>query len=496
MARNPRFIAQARKFFHKTADVNISDDGEPFMCRMCGNDSWTPICGHCQSVMDSEQEHDFDVEASKRTMPIRPDEVRDLWSLRTAEADPDDWYDDMRVDRAEAQEQDEDDQYWQDWMTDQAIDQQREGSRKHATNPTCKRCGWAQATRDITNADRDSDYCFGCQADIMRENEDYDPYDATGSRRTAGYEDEYPEDDEPEYIPTPLDEANEGVTKCFCGCKYWENGACVDCGTEVTKIPGYFTASRKTAGYDDGVFVEGGVCPFCSSGRLAEQNGDLVCFDCGNDIPAWMNDAKFSKRAKRKTAANWELGGLEGAWYLYSETDNSYAQIQDMHELTGIYDQLQWWWSVYNDDLDEVAYGEESEMVHAEVAAERALSALTSTAKRKTAGNPDSMRCDNCGTNWTTNGRFWCDECIAKREAKEGKRKIAAPVKFPSKCKECGASIPVGSGDVRKKDGAWYTTCDAHKPAPKQRQSTDWYEDDDDPDHHSRGYGVPGGRRY
>lgn len=27
--------------------------------------------------------------------------------------------------------------------------------------------------------------------------------------------------------------ASEGVDRCECGCKYWENDRCVDCGTGV-----------------------------------------------------------------------------------------------------------------------------------------------------------------------------------------------------------------------------------------------------------------------
>jgi len=39
-----------------------------------------------------------------------------------------------------------------------------------------------------------------------------------------------------------------------------------------------------------------------------------------------------------------------------------------------------------------------------------------------------------------------------------------ARVKFLSKCKVCETSIATGSGDVRKVDGQWYTTCDSHTP--------------------------------
>lgn len=30
--------------------------------------------------------------------------------------------------------------------------------------------------------------------------------------------------------------AEEGVTRCDCGCKYWEKDKCVDCGAAVQKI--------------------------------------------------------------------------------------------------------------------------------------------------------------------------------------------------------------------------------------------------------------------
>lgn len=30
--------------------------------------------------------------------------------------------------------------------------------------------------------------------------------------------------------------AREGVDRCFCGCKYWEDDKCIDCGTHIDKI--------------------------------------------------------------------------------------------------------------------------------------------------------------------------------------------------------------------------------------------------------------------
>ena len=29
--------------------------------------------------------------------------------------------------------------------------------------------------------------------------------------------------------------AREGVDRCWCGCKYWENDNCIDCGTDIVK---------------------------------------------------------------------------------------------------------------------------------------------------------------------------------------------------------------------------------------------------------------------
>ena len=41
-----------------------------------------------------------------------------------------------------------------------------------------------------------------------------------------------------DYEPTVLDRLNEGVTKCDCGCKYYEYDRCIDCGTHLTRING------------------------------------------------------------------------------------------------------------------------------------------------------------------------------------------------------------------------------------------------------------------
>ena len=33
--------------------------------------------------------------------------------------------------------------------------------------------------------------------------------------------------------------AREGCTRCFCGCKYWENDKCIDCGEDATRAIRY-----------------------------------------------------------------------------------------------------------------------------------------------------------------------------------------------------------------------------------------------------------------
>jgi hypothetical protein len=41
--------------------------------------------------------------------------------------------------------------------------------------------------------------------------------------------------------PAPRDLGNkiaqEGCDRCFCGCKYWENDRCIDCGTHINQVP-------------------------------------------------------------------------------------------------------------------------------------------------------------------------------------------------------------------------------------------------------------------
>jgi hypothetical protein len=31
--------------------------------------------------------------------------------------------------------------------------------------------------------------------------------------------------------------AQEGCDRCVCGCKYWENDRCIDCGTHINQVP-------------------------------------------------------------------------------------------------------------------------------------------------------------------------------------------------------------------------------------------------------------------
>ena len=621
------------------------------MCEGCGAQSSDVssggYCPDCQSDL---------YESESREAIIRPEATIDLWNLKTAVDEQasmgactkcGDLYAPESFDEGLCPEC----EYARDWFDDQAIEGRHEGS--------------------ITNLRKDGDdYTATCECGNTLycdppEYYDDDPYGIwyacsqcgldgwlgegefkTASRKMAGYEDTYL-DDEPEYMPTPLDEANEGVTQCFCGSKYWENGACIDCGISVTKIPGHLTASRKTAvndiqvvdcldcgwstndsdtintadyknecpecGSDDLEFLvsnngvtlvpterrlaqrheghrrtaefeyyedcpkcgtaypagysQGGHCPACAtkvfdqlhddiyseaSRKTAQKTdnidvGDLVTFDWfgeteagtvvevrngmyvidngatftvrfddiinvnntdrmrarmlssrktasgdwsyyeGNGYSTWSknagsyilqvdgyNDGTYNwkcdpllrqgaspreygdglngvtrdldealqaaeqaisgRLATRKTAAHWELRGLEGAWYLNSDRSEAYAILQNIYELTGETFGDRWAWSVYNGNFDEVSYGTADEMIHAQVDAEQALSEIE--------------------------GYDVYDPYY------EASRKTASPVKFPSKCKVCGDSIAVGQGDVRKVNGAWYTTCDAHKPAP------------------------------
>ena len=38
--------------------------------------------------------------------------------------------------------------------------------------------------------------------------------------------------------------AEEGCTRCQCGCKYWENDICIDCGTTVEIVEIRHAANR------------------------------------------------------------------------------------------------------------------------------------------------------------------------------------------------------------------------------------------------------------
>ena len=224
--------------------------------------------------------------------------------------------------------------------TERRLAQRHEGRRKTATPmPTCKRCGWAQAAPDITNRDRDSEYCFGCQSDIMREEEVYaEDYGWDGD---YGYED---------YEPSPYD------------------------GT-------YSEAKRKTGNWTD--YLDWSVYETDNYTTWSKTVSHyLLQVDRYNDgTYKWKCDPLVSQGASPREYGD----GLNGVTRSLEEAQN---------------------------------------------AAEQAVSGRT-----------------------------------ARR------RKTAAPVKFPSKCKVCGDSIAVGQGDVRKVNGAWYTTCDAHKPAPKARRA-------------------------
>jgi len=44
---------------------------------------------------------------------------------------------------------------------------------------------------------------------------------------------------------TKLDKAISGLVRCRCGCKYWRNLRCVDCGAEVAEYPDQLDEDAK-----------------------------------------------------------------------------------------------------------------------------------------------------------------------------------------------------------------------------------------------------------
>lgn len=43
--------------------------------------------------------------------------------------------------------------------------------------------------------------------------------------------------------------AREGCDQCYCGCKYWENDKCIDCGTMIESLledPEWVRDNRET----------------------------------------------------------------------------------------------------------------------------------------------------------------------------------------------------------------------------------------------------------
>lgn len=42
-----------------------------------------------------------------------------------------------------------------------------------------------------------------------------------------------------------LDFIAEGLIRCACGSKYWENTRCIDCGTDVSEYPEQLEALAK-----------------------------------------------------------------------------------------------------------------------------------------------------------------------------------------------------------------------------------------------------------
>ena len=460
MAPNPRFISHSSRY--SMADrpspeiyeqlAPVAAELHAGRCSICDERSVSLNDDEiCESCLDQDAEM-FDDHVGVRQAAIVPDEVRDLWGLRSKVAD---------------------------------------ASDRTGNNPDSMRCDHC-GTKWTTNGRM---WCDDCIAE--REARE-------GSLHSAGHEDEYPEDDEPEYIPTPLDEANEGVTKCFCGCKYWEYGYCIDCGTPVESIPGYqmafpYTGSRRVVWTQDGSditpgaekamdIVDGLINWDTGFGMMMSPEFDAVVKDAIAPIAPSLTQADIDcledynyhdvirALGSRKTAL-YEVGTP-----VVNTSSGRSGTIVDVYDDQGQVDyevewdeEGEWGRSTTWVDLDEK---------HWKVGA------------RKTAILKGEYPCRWCGApcyyadpEHRDEDQRWgwgpcCD--FDKHEGEidaaygeyiedmrrfemgiESSRKTASPVKFPSKCKVCSASIPVGAGDVRKVDGAWYTTCDDHKPAPR-----------------------------
>ncbi len=53
----------------------------------------------------------------------------------------------------------------------------------------------------------------------------------------------------PRTITTSRPQAREGCDRCYCGCKYWENDQCIDCGTtiqECLRDPAWVVENRDS----------------------------------------------------------------------------------------------------------------------------------------------------------------------------------------------------------------------------------------------------------
>lgn len=64
----------------------------------------------------------------------------------------------------------------------------------------------------------------------------------------------------------PNKEAREGRDRCYCGCKYWEDDACIDCGTSIQECladPEWVADNRECQGHPAGPFDPMGQTVYC-----------------------------------------------------------------------------------------------------------------------------------------------------------------------------------------------------------------------------------------
>lgn len=85
----------------------------------------------------------------------------------------------------------------------------------------------------------------------------------------------FKDQDQPDRLGNRI--AQEGCDRCWCGCKYWENDRCIDCGTHVRDIP---CGAELTMGPTEGVLV----CAREKGHNLKHETADGIPFSGDDSI--------------------------------------------------------------------------------------------------------------------------------------------------------------------------------------------------------------------